>query len=36
MNNATDIALSRLTAQMRAMDITANNLANMSTPGYRA
>jgi flagellar basal-body rod protein FlgF len=36
MNNTTDIALSRLTAQMRAMDITANNLANMSTPGYRA
>jgi flagellar basal-body rod protein FlgF len=36
MNNATDIALSRLTAQMRAMDMTANNLANMSTPGYRA
>jgi flagellar basal-body rod protein FlgF len=36
MNNATDIALSRLTAQMRAMDVTANNLANMSTPGYRA
>ena len=35
MENATTIALSRLVAQTRAMDVTANNLANAGTPGYR-
>lgn len=36
MDNATNIALSRLVAQTRAMDVTAGNLANTTTPGYRA
>jgi flagellar basal-body rod protein FlgF len=36
MDNTTYIILSKLTAQQRAMDVTAGNLANMSTPGYRA
>jgi flagellar basal-body rod protein FlgF len=36
MDNTTNIALSRLSAQSRAMDVVANNLANASTPGYRA
>jgi flagellar basal-body rod protein FlgF len=36
MDNTTSIALSRLSAQSRAMDMIAGNLANMSTPGYRA
>jgi flagellar basal-body rod protein FlgF len=36
MDNSTTIALSRLTAQSRSMDVIASNLANMSTPGYRA
>lgn len=36
MNNATNIALSRLSAQTRAMDVIAGNLANASTPGYHA
>lgn len=36
MNLTTDIVLSRLTAQDRAMDVVAGNLANASTPGYRA
>jgi len=36
MNNATDIVLSRLTAQQRAMDVVAGNIANASTPGYHA
>jgi flagellar basal-body rod protein FlgF len=36
MDNTTTIALSRLSAQSRAMDVIAGNLANMSTPGYRA
>jgi len=35
MENATTIALSRLMAQSRAMDVTATNLANTATPGYR-
>lgn len=35
MENATTIALSRLVAQTRAMDVTATNLANAATPGYR-
>ena len=36
MNNSTNIALSRLVSQSRNMDVIAGNLANMSTPGYRA
>jgi flagellar basal-body rod protein FlgF len=36
MENATTVALSRLVAQQRAMDVTATNLANATTPGYRA
>ncbi|MGG2305107.1 flagellar basal body protein, partial [Salmonella enterica] len=36
MENPTDIALSRLVVQSRAMEIVANNLANQSTPGFRA
>jgi flagellar basal-body rod protein FlgF len=35
MENASTIALSRLVAQTRAMDVTATNLANIGTPGYR-
>lgn len=36
MDNTTNIALSRLDAQQRAMDVIANNIANASTPGYKA
>lgn len=36
MQTATSIALSRLVAQQRAMDVTATNLANMGTPGFKA
>jgi flagellar basal-body rod protein FlgF len=36
MDNSINIALSRLTAQQRAIDVEAGNLANISTPGYRA
>ncbi len=36
MDNTTTIALSRLAAQSRAIDVTATNIANASTPGYRA
>lgn len=36
MDNATTIVLSRLIAQTRAMDVTATNIANASTPGFRA
>ncbi len=36
MENATTIALSRLVAQQRAMDVTASNLSNANTPGYKA
>jgi len=35
MDITTSLAASRLIAQQRAMDITANNLANANTPGYR-
>jgi flagellar basal-body rod protein FlgF len=35
MDITTSLAASRLMVQQRAMDITANNLANTSTPGYR-
>jgi flagellar basal-body rod protein FlgF len=34
MENATTIALSRLMAQQRAIDVTATNLANAATPGF--
>jgi flagellar basal-body rod protein FlgF len=36
MDNTINIALSRLATQQHAMDIVAGNLANTSTPGYRA
>lgn len=35
MDITTSLAVSRLIAQQRAMDITANNIANANTPGYR-
>ena len=34
MENVTTIALSRMIAQQRALDVTATNIANASTPGY--
>jgi flagellar basal-body rod protein FlgF len=36
MDITTSLAASRLVAQQRAMDVTANNLANTNTPGFRA
>ena len=36
MELTTYVALSRLVAQQRALDVTAANLANASTPGYKA
>ena len=36
MELPTYIALSRLSAQQRSMDVTAANLANSSTPGFKA
>ncbi len=36
MQTITDIALSRLIAQQRALDVTADNIANASTPGFKA
>jgi flagellar basal-body rod protein FlgF len=36
MDIATQVATSRLMAQQRAMEVTATNIANMNTPGYRA
>ncbi len=36
MDNTINIAVSRLAAQQRAIDVVAGNLANASTPGYRA
>lgn len=36
MENAMTIALSRLVSQQRGVNVRAQNLANMSTPGYRA
>lgn len=36
MDITTSVAASRLVAQQRAMDVTANNIANANTPGYRA
>jgi flagellar basal-body rod protein FlgF len=35
MDITTSLAASRLIAQQRAMDVTANNIANANTPGYR-
>ncbi len=36
MDNPSYIVLSRLSSQMRASQLTANNLANAETPGYRS
>ncbi len=36
MQNPSTIALSRIVAQQRLIDITANNIANATTTGYRA
>ena len=36
MQNITSIAASRLAAQQRALDVTADNIANAGTPGYKA
>ncbi len=35
MDISTAVATSRLVAQQRAMDVTADNLANANTPGYK-
>lgn len=35
MDTTSTIALSRLMSQQRAMEVTASNLANATTPGYR-
>ena len=35
MQNASTVALSRLVAQQRAMDVTATNIANADTPGFK-
>jgi flagellar basal-body rod protein FlgF len=36
MQNASYVALSRLAAQQRAMDVIADNIANAGTPGFKA
>lgn len=36
MELTTNVALSRLVAQQRALDVTAGNLANANTPGFKA
>ena len=36
VENTTTIALSRLVAQQRALDVTATNIANAGTPAFRA
>jgi flagellar basal-body rod protein FlgF len=36
MQNSTTIALSRMVAQQRAIDVTANNIANAATSGFHA
>ena len=36
MDISTAVVTSRLTAQQRAMDVSAGNIANANTPGYRA
>ena len=35
MQNSTTVALSRLVAQQRSIDVTATNLANANTPGFK-
>ena len=35
MQNSTSVALSRLIAQQRELDVTATNLANANTPGFK-
>jgi len=35
VENTSYIALSRMVAQQRAMDVRADNIANMNTPGYK-
>jgi flagellar basal-body rod protein FlgF len=36
MDLASNVALSRMDADLRAMDVTADNVANAATPGYKA
>lgn len=36
MDNIVSIAVSRLVAQQRALDVTATNIANANSPGFRA
>ncbi len=36
MDNPSTIALSRVVVQQRALDVAANNLANVNTPGFKA
>ncbi len=36
MENTTTVVLSRLVAQRRALEVTATNIANAATPGFRA
>lgn len=36
MDNTTTLVLSRLVAQRHALDLTATNIANVGTPGFRA
>ena len=36
MNLASNVAVSRLVAAQRAMDVTAQNVANVDTPGFKA
>ena len=36
MNTVSSVALSRLVAQQRVMDVIAGNIANANTPGFKA
>src|SRR5690242_19202883 len=36
MDLASTVAASRMVAQLRAMDVTAGNMANADTPGFKA
>ncbi|MBV8455118.1 MAG: flagellar basal-body rod protein FlgF, partial [Acetobacteraceae bacterium] len=36
MDINSNVATSRLAAQERAIDVIANNVANMNTPGFKA